>query len=106
MRTAAHWFSTPFRADAALPRVLNFNLERLKRKQMESEIEYLHNEVQRLTKELDEANATISSLSRVREGDTNLLFTRWSHAHSIDGSNEAGAPRATTARATVCPGRS
>jgi hypothetical protein len=66
MRTAAHWPSTPFRAGAALPRVLNFNLERLKRKQMESEIEYLHNEVQRLTKELDEANATIISLFRVR----------------------------------------
>jgi len=53
--------------------MLNFNLERLKRKQMESEIEYLHNEVQRLTKELDEANATISNLNRAKENVRNTL---------------------------------
>lgn len=65
-----HNFLSSVFQNMALPRVLNFNLERLKRKQMESEIEYLHNEVQRLTKELDEANATISSLSRQRGRST------------------------------------
>ncbi|KAL6066371.1 WD repeat-containing protein 91 [Balamuthia mandrillaris] len=61
-----HNFLSSIFHNMSLPKLLNFNIERLRRKQMESEIEYLRNEIHRLKSELDETTDSLETLKRSR----------------------------------------
>jgi len=73
---------------------LNFNIERLKRKQQECEIEFLHGEVNRLKGELSDALKQLQGYKKVRNPFfspltrksllTNLLYIRHQPPPAVD----------------------